>query len=190
MGELSLYSWISLGLVSSFYGVISWTIIKSGAKANLATWISWLLMDLAILAGMLQRKADVLLIATYTLGTLLVVIVCALGRPDFKWGQTEKVCISLVVVVIVVWALTGSAEVAICISLVAITIGSFPMAKGLWENPANEKLLPWVLVALGTFFSVLDIKNWTFVQAATPVWCLILQSTTVWLITRRTAPAV
>ena len=103
------------------------------------------------------------------------------------WTRIDTAFVAVVVAAIAGWALTGNPEIAIILSLLAISAGSVPMIINIWRNPRNEVILPWILFWLGGLAGVLAITSWTIVGAATQILFLVFQSTVVALILRKYA---
>jgi hypothetical protein len=185
MNKLELYAWISFVLACFAYVPYVWMTLKSTTKPTVASWICWFMMDFAILAATYLAGANYLQMVAFVMGTTFVISACFYKKAMVGWTKTDSFCTVMVAIAIGLWALSGSPEFAIVISLTAMTIGSYPMWKNIWIDPSRESLLPWSIVMASTVFSLLAAKSWTITEALTPVWFLIIQAFTILLISRK-----
>ena len=160
-------------------------VLKSETRPTISSWISWGLMDGTVLAGMIAQHEIAWQMVAYVLGVGAVISASLMKNASLNWTRMDTVCVAIVSASVAGWAFTGDADIAIVLSLLAAVVGSIPMVVNTLKNPANEHLLPWLLVLVGGISGVLAITNWSIAGAATPVTFLILQGAFVALIARK-----
>lgn len=144
-------------------------ILRHGKRPTISTWLSWLVMDSAILAGMIAKGDIAYQMVAYVIGVCAVLAACMYKRTKVGWNGLDTLCMGLVFLAVVLWYYSGDADIAIVLSLVAISIGCVPMFQNVIKDPEREPLLPWVLNLTGAVFGIFAIKHLTIAGAATPI---------------------
>jgi hypothetical protein len=163
---------IFTALAYVFYVVM--TLVKP-ARPTLSTWISWLIMDGALLAGMIAKNVFAIQMYVYPIGCVAVILACLCRKAGMGWTRFDSICVALVIIAVGLWYLSGNADIAIIVSIVAILIGTLPLFWHVWEDPSVEPLTPWVLVAIGGISGVIAIQHLTIADALTPIVFGIVQ---------------
>ena len=161
------------------------SVLQSTSRPTLSAWLSWWIMDLAILAGMYAKEAVAVQMVAYVIGCAFVIGACLWRRADLGWTPLDSKCMALVLGALVLWALSGDANFAIVMSLVAIAASCVPLIKNLWHDPTREPLLPWILITIGGIFGVAAIPKWTIADALTPIVFALFQIVCLSLMARR-----
>ncbi len=185
MDLLSTFAVLSFVFSVAAYVPYTRAVLYSSAKPTLSTWLSWWIMDFAILAGMFAKHAVAMQMIAYVVGCAFVIGACFWRKAILGWTRLDSICMLLVVCAIVLWALSGDANFAIVMSLIAMCIGTVPMLVNVSHAPAREPFLPWILVLIGGLFGVAAIPKWTIAAALTPVVFAIVQVAFVLLISRK-----
>lgn len=189
MELLSIFA--TLSFIFSTLAYVPYTIstLTSSTRPTLSTWLSWWIMDVAILAGMFVKGAVALQMLAYVIGCAFVIGACLWRGANVGWTKVDTICMVFVLIAIVLWALSGDANFAIVLSLSAVLIGCVPMLKNILKDPAREPLFPWILVMVGGLFGIAAIPQWTIANALTPVVFAIIQVFFVILISRKFLPS-
>lgn len=172
----------------ALYAPYAKSIIAQSARPTLSSWISWLIMDIAILAAMVAQKAIAWQMVAYALGCGFIICVTLWKGGTLGWKRLDSICVGLVAVAAILWWQSGDPDVAIVVNLAAMIIGSVPLWQNLREDPMREPFLPWCLALAGGIFGVLAIPALSIAGALTPVVFLLLQLYTIALIARRWFP--
>ncbi|MBI2108708.1 MAG: hypothetical protein HYT93_00805 [Parcubacteria group bacterium] len=162
--------------------------LRSTAKPTLSVWIAWVLIDVAILAGMIAKEKVAPQMIAYVLGLGIIIgaIVYKFKRnATMGWTGTDWTCLVLVCVAILLWGVADDPNLAIFLSIVAGTIGTIPLFLNIWRDPLREPPLPWIFVAIGGIFGVLAMPDTTIAGALSPVCFLVLQGEILLLISRK-----
>ncbi len=184
-GEITFFAILSFVFSSFAYVPYIRGVLASTTKPTLSTWISWGLMDLAILGGMIQSGTIAWQMVSYVIGVGLVIAVCLYKGAVLGWHKLDTQCVSIVAAAVVLWLATGSPEVAIVLGLVAAVFGSIPMITNLINGHGKESLPAWSLVFAGGICGVLAIPSYTIASALTPVVFVIIQGVVIGLILTR-----
>lgn len=159
--------------------------VLHSARPTLSAWISWGLMDGAILAAMICAGEIAWQMVAYVIGVVVVLAVSIYKKAILDWKRLDTYCMAIVVIAVALWAISGNPNIAIILSLVAITVGCIPLIANVWKDPSREPLLPWLLITIGGIFGVLAIREWNIAAALTPVWFFALMSLFVLLLMRK-----
>lgn len=185
MDVLSIFATLAFALSAAAYVPYIASILRSNKQPTLSTWVSWGLMDVAILAGMVTAGEIAWQMVAYVIGVSLVIGASLYKCATIGWTHLDSGCLTIVTVAIGLWVVTGDPNIAIILSLVAVTVGTVPMVVNIWKDPVREAIFPWLLFLAGGIFGVLAIPTWNIAAALTPVWFLVLQVAIVLLIARK-----
>jgi hypothetical protein len=126
-----------------------------------------------------------LMVETLAKGALLVLYACTKVRAPLGWWWLDTVCVALVVTAMVAWALSGDADVGICITGTAFCISTIPMLANMHRHPQREPLGPWIISFCGACFGVAAIPAWTIKDALTPAIFFVLGLAVVLILVRK-----
>lgn len=155
-------------------------------RPTISSWISWFVMDAAILAGIIAAGETAWQIAACTVGAFCVIATILLKRTfTMNWTKLDFFCFGTVLFSAIVWIVSGNPNFGIVINVMAVTIGTIPMYRNLLKDPSIEPLLPWALVSIGGIFGILAIESWNLAAALAPVCFLSLQLAAVSMICRK-----
>lgn len=181
----SVFAILAFLLSASAYVPYVISVLTSDARPTISSWISWLLMDAAILAGMIVANEIAWQMVAYIVGAICVIGVSVYKGAALGWNWIDSISLVIVIIAVGLWGISGNPNVAIVLSLIAITIGSIPTVVNLWKTPTREPLLPWILILAGGICGVLAIPALNIAAALAPLWFFILQFLVVSLILRR-----
>lgn len=169
------------------YGPYAMSIIKNkDTRPTISSWLSWLIMDAAALAGTIAAKETSWQLVAYTFGCFLVIGTCLYkGSISLKWTRIDLICLGIVAMAAVLWPISGNPNVAIVLNVSGIIVGTLPMWKNVWEEPRREPFMPSILSLIGCVFGVLAISQWIIATAFPALTFLFLQTSTVLMICRR-----
>lgn len=179
---------LSLAFTGLAYVFYVRAILKSDTRPTISSWVSWLLMDAAIFAAMKQSGTFSVQMLTFVVGSAVVISVCLIKQASVGWRRLDTICVGIVALAMVMWAATGSAKLAILLSIVAAVVGSIPMLINTWKEPHNEALTPWVFVLIGTTCALFGLDVWTFESSSAQFTFVVLQVIFLGLIVRKYFP--
>ena len=163
-------------------------VLENKARPTMSVWIAWLIIDTAILAGMIATDKVALQMVAYVMGLGLVlgaIIYKCRRNVTMGWTTADWICLVLVCIAILLWGVSEDPNLAIFFSIVAGVVGTIPLFLNIWRDPPREPALPWILVAIGGTFGVLAMPDDTIAGALSPVCFLVLQVEILLLISRK-----
>lgn len=172
--NLSWFALLAFLLSAGSYIPYVRAIFGGKARPTISAWLSWFIVDAAIFFAAAVQGEVLYQVAAYVVGCLIIIGACLYIRAPLGWTRLDTICTALVVVAIILWVSTGDADVAIVIGLTAMTIGSLPMFVNVWQDPAREPILPWLLNLGGALCGFAAIEHWTIAGALSPVIFLSL----------------
>ncbi len=145
--------------------------IQGEVVPNRASWLVWFVQDVllaasAIMAGV-GPAAVMPVVWGLGAGAMLILSVTK-GTPGAFTGL-EKACLVLSGLGLLLWATTGSPRLALVAGVSAACIGGLPTVVKAWVKPWTETMSGWSLLTLGTVFSSLAIREWTFDSGLLPI---------------------
>jgi len=172
--EILIWSSSLLALLL-YYPLIS-GILRGEIKQSVATWILWVSLDAIALVSIILQKGNYLLLVFYcTCGTL--VTLSLVYKRLFKWTRFETFVLSLVIVCLVVWSLSGSRWATIA-STIAVCISGCPQIRDSWRTPDRTIGLIYIGYVLANSLSFFGGKIWTIEERFYPgmmaLLCLVI----------------
>lgn len=172
---LSGYGLLVILTSIALYGIYVAGIRQRKDPPPIAAWGLWLVLDVVATGAEIARGVFNIQLLCYTVGTL---VVCAalLRHPNKSWDKLwDTATAAIVGLSIVAWMATGEGLAGLIFSLLGMTIAAGPLVRAILKG-ADEPLLPWVLVAMGSFFNLLDG------HVLSSVWLGVLQFAIIMLI--------
>ncbi len=169
---MNTYNVLSLTLATILYLYLAYQIKKGCAEQNLATWISWGLLDTVAGISLFVQHGNWYLLSVYIAGCILIII-CIIGSAKFTWGWVEIVCFALVVVSIVIWKLSSPAYATI-ISTTGVAIACYPQIKDAILRPKTAPADIYIGFVIVNALSTAAGKSWTIDERLYPGVCTVL----------------
>lgn len=182
MRWIEIWALLAFMLSVTSYIPYLYAVMTDKTKPTLSAWVSWGLMDCAILAGMYQADTIAWQMVAYLSGVGLVLAASIYKGAALGWTRFDTACVSMVAVAAVGWLITNSAELMISLAVAATVIGTIPLIRNLISGKGTESLLAWVLVLIGGIFGVLAIPHMSIAGALMPVVFVLVQTLVVTLI--------
>lgn len=163
-----IFSVLAGVLAAIAYFPYIYAILKKGAKPCQATWFTWAILDIVIVAGMIAKRALNGQMAMMTAGALVVAILSVkYGKRGWNWIDVS--CLAGAAAGIFFWWLSGDPVVGLLIVLGVNCLGSFPTFVSIWEDPKRESCLAWLTAWLSSLLATAAIPAWTIADAAQPI---------------------
>lgn|GEM_PF-1161833 len=173
-GSVTVYDLLAFGFSAAAYVPYVRGILKRTTLPTMSSWISWLIMDTAILVAALAKHELPYQLTAYIVGCVVVIGTNLYVKASLGWTKLDSFCVGLVILAAVLWSQSGDPNVAIVLSLTAMFVGSISMCINDWADPHRESSLAWLCNLGGAIFGVCAIKNWTIAGALSPVFFLTL----------------
>jgi hypothetical protein len=165
------------------------SIVRKEIHLNIATWLSWVLLDTTTLVVSLVADANFpALVFAFTICAWGVLILI-LKSGVWKWGPIETASLLLVLVSLFVWLTAGPAP-----ALIALVIGTYgaaglPTLYDAYKNPERRQALPWYFFALGGALNVVGavyvVGTWKIIDSLFPTVAAIFNGLVGILHTRK-----
>ena len=156
-------------------------ILRKKTTPAKATWIIWAFLDIIILAGMYTANAMNNQILASCVGASIVSLLSfKYGIPG--WTKTDKLCMSMAVVGIVLWKIFENPILGIMVSLIVIFLGSVPTFISALENPSRENKTTWIIFFISCVCALIAIPHWTLEDAAQPIIFFIIELIMVYIL--------
>ena len=169
---MELFTVLSGLTIAVAYVPFIWGTIQGRVVPNRASWIVWFVQDVLIAASAAMAGAGLAVVVmpvAWGLGAAVVLVLSLTKGTRGAFSGLEKACLILSGLGLLLWATTGSARMALVASVGAALIGGIPTLIKAWSKPWTEPASGWLLLILGTVFSALAIREWTFDSGFLPV---------------------
>lgn len=163
---MDIYNILGVTLASLLYIYLFQQIRKGGVEQNLATWVSWGLLDIVAGVSLYVQGGNWYLLAIYIAGSL-VISTCIFRSAKFMWGLTETVCSVLVVISIIMWAQSGPWYATI-ISTVGVAFATLPQLKDAIVNPSTSSPEVYIGFTVVNVLATVGGKAWTIEERLYP----------------------
>lgn len=152
--------------------------IQGSVVPNRASWIVWFVQDVLLAASAIMAGVGpaAVMPVVWGLGAGMMLILSVTKGARGAFTGLEKACLVLSGLGLLLWATTGSPRLALVAGVSAAVIGGFPTVVKAWVKPWTETMSGWLLLILGTVFSSLAIREWTFDSGLLPVVIGLFQS--------------
>lgn len=163
-----------------------YSILRGETKPARATWFIWSVVTIMLFVSYkdVGGGTAIWLSLGYVFGvgaTALLSIKYGTGG----WTILDKVVIAGCIVTIVMWYLTGSALVALVMTMITDLLGGFPTIRHSYYLPQEESSSAWIIGSLANAVNLLAIERWDFTHAAYPVYLLAMVGIITWLVVFR-----
>jgi len=144
---------------------------KRNTQPNVVSWFIWLL--LAIMLGYSYyasgARETVLIYVASVIGNSCVIIM-AIKRGNITWNKRDVYYLLTGVLIVAVWKISGSPQIAQYSSLSLHLIGAIPTFKKTWEKPHDESILAWFVFNVANMINILAIKKWVVKIYLSPIY--------------------
>jgi Zn-dependent protease with chaperone function len=169
---VNIYNIMSLSLAAILYVYLARQIRKGTAEQNLATWLSWGLLDTVAGVSLFAQHGNWYLLSVYV-ASCIMIICCIIGSAKFTWGKVETICFLLVVVSIVIWTQSG-AWYATIISTFGVAVATYPQIKDAVLRPKTAPAEVYLGFVAVNALATLAGKGWTIEERLYPAVCTVL----------------
>ena len=174
MQKHEIFNWLALAFSAVAYVFYIVPILRKKETTTLSTWMSWFVMDSAVLVAMIDEHKVAYQLIAYSIGCVAVMLAAWKVGAASGWSRVDSTCTVLVILAAALWGVTGGPGLAVAIELFAMSIGSIPLFIHFWESPKPISPWPWLGNLVGAAFAIPAVTSWDVVGAAAPVTFLIL----------------
>ena len=158
-----------------FSGLYLFATLKGSVKPNKVTWLIWAVAPLISAFASFSAGVSWATLPVFAsgLGPLLIFF-ASFFNPSAYWKVTvfDLLCGGCSILALIAWALTQDANVAIFLSLSADALAALPTLVKGWRFPETENGWLYLGSALSAAASFTEIKAWSFVEIAFPLYLI------------------
>lgn len=180
MADFNVFASLALIVSISAYIPYLLAVWQGKTKPKRMTWLVWGMVDTIIFGAMLVQNELAPQMLAYVFGAAAILGLSFFKGGEGGWTREDQLVFAGSMIAMALWFFL-TANAAIVMSLVAISIGTIPTWKRLWQDPSSEPFLPWVLFLVGGFFGLLAIQEWTLASALGPGMFFLFQGVMVYL---------
>lgn len=190
------------GVISSLLtltggGIYIVNIIHKKIQPAQSTWIIWTLVNSCVFASYVVanlqfHSANQLLDIVFILGKLPTtwfilgnilncgaIMIIAFYYGTAGWTIIDKVCLGATLLSLVVWYLTGSALSALLMNMIIDLIGAAATIYSCYTRQSKEVISSWIFFSLSAFVALGSIRQFSFSEAALPLYILLSNITII-----------
>lgn len=159
---------------------------RGDTKPNRATWWIWTLVGILTIASYRSSGADqtIWLAVAYAFCPFVIAIF-SIRYGQGGWDRTDRACLLLTGISLIVWWALQSALAALLIHIFIDFLGLIPTLKKVYFQPRTESRLAWTLAWSGCVINMFAVEEWTLAIAAHPIYHLLSSFAVVVLIWRK-----
>ena len=170
-----------IGIVSGILAAVSVIpyikdILHGSTRPNVVSWFLWtLLLLISILAQMSAGASwSVIFLIGDFVGTFSIFWLCLIGYGYRQYGYLELSCLTLAIVAIISWQLTGQPILAIVLSIVADIMASVPTVVKAYLDPWSEHSSTWLIIAGSSVLAILSTRVFDGVNLLFPMYIFLI----------------
>lgn len=169
---MDIYNTLGVTLASFLYICLFRQIREGSTEQNLATWVSWGLLDIVAGVSLYVQGGNWYLLAIYVGGSIVIsarIFSCA----KFTLGWIEAICFLLVVASIVFWIKSNDPSYATIISTVGVAVATLPQLKDTIVKPATSSPEIYSGFTIVNVLATIGGKAWTIEERLYPGVCTV-----------------
>lgn len=174
MTALQFFGYLSaiIGTIASFPYIRD--ILKGKTKPERASWFIWTVLGTIAFFSQLEKGATNSLWLV-GVGTLSVLVVSILSIKFGSGGLARRDIFSLIFAVlgILLWFFTKDSTIALIITILVGSTGSFLTVVKSYEDPESETISTWLLVSVAGIFSALSVGRWNLILLIYPTYIFL-----------------
>lgn len=149
-------------------------------KPNRVSWFLWALAPILGTIAALSAHADVwVTVRIFVAGFIpLTVFIFSFVNPNSYWKLTrfDYFCGAFAVAGLILWASTGSPQIAVLFLAAADGFAALPTIIKAWKNPETETGFTYLAGLVGTILVLPSIPVWNIQNSAFQIYLLIVNS--------------
>ena len=160
------------GVVAGVLSVVAffpyvYSIIKGKTKPARATWFIWTAVTVMLFLSYkdVGGGSAIWLSLGYVIGVGVTALL-SIKYGKGGWSFLDRAVLALSILVIFIWWGTGSALLALVMTMFADVLGAIPTIKHSYLNPEEESRIAWSIGLFANFINLFAIEAWDFTHAA------------------------
>jgi len=174
MSTLQIFGYLAALL--SIFAVLPYIrdILKGKTKPERASWFIWTVLgSIAFFSQLAKGATNSLWVVG--VGTFCVLIVSILSIKFGTGGFARRDKISLIIAAIglLLWFFTKEAAIALYITILVGSTGSFLTVVKSYEDPESETISTWIIAFISGIFAALSVGEWSFILLIYPLYIFL-----------------
>jgi len=180
-------NWVYLGTAIGALGTAVYLrdTLRGTTKPHRVTWLLWAFAPLLAAAVELDDGVGLRALPTFMIGFMpLLVFIGSFHNPaaDWKIRRIDYACGVMSVVGTIVWLVTRNGILAISAAIAADFLAGIPTLMKSWSHPKTETVYSYLGAVISMAILLLTITDWTFEEAAFPIFIVCVASVEVFLV--------
>ena len=186
-GTVISVNWIYLGTAVGALGTAVYLrdTLRGTTKPHRVTWLLWAIAPLLAAAVELDDGVGLRALPTFMVGFMpLLVFIGSFHNPaaDWKIRRIDYACGVMSAVGTIVWLVTRNGILAISAAIAADFLAGIPTLMKSWTHPETETVYSYLGAVISMAIVLLTITQWTFEEAAFPIFIVCVGSVEVFLV--------
>jgi hypothetical protein len=159
--------------------------LRGTTKPNRVTWLLWAFAPLLAAVVEFDDGVGLRALPTFMIGFMpLLVFIGSFHSPGAVWRirRIDYACGVMSVVGTVVWLVTRNGILAISAAIAADFLAGIPTLMKSWTHPESETVYSYLGAVISMAILLLTITQWTFEEAAFPIFIVCVASVEVVLV--------
>ena len=157
-----------IALVASIPYIID--IIRGNTKPQRMAWVIFIVLSgISFFAQLSAGATDSLWFPLVLFVQSIIIFVLTIKFGIGGFGKFDVLSLVLAVLIMVIWAVTKSAAIAIVCGVAVNTIGKVLVAAKVYKYPKTEYLPTWVWSAIASAFAVLAVGELDWILILSPL---------------------
>ncbi len=145
-------------------------IVKGNTKPQRMAWVIFItLSGISFFAQLAEGATNSLWFPLVLFVQAIIIFTLTIKFGVGGFGKFDILSLLLAVLIMIVWAVTKSAALAIICSVAVNTIGKILVAVKVYKKPHTEYVPTWAWSAVASVFAVLAVGNLDWVLIITPL---------------------
>lgn len=152
-----------LGIIAGFFLIAGYVpyiyeVLKGTDVPNQASWLIWCLSTVTILFGVHETgTTEAIWVPVADAIGCSVIFILSLKFGVRNWSKTDKVSLSVCLLSLIVWWLSGNILVALIANLLIYISGYIPTIKKSTKNPEQESFIAWTFFLVGVLLNLVTV---------------------------------
>jgi len=149
-------------------------ILKGKTKPERASWFIWTILGIIAFLSQLAKGAtnSLWLVGASVFGAF-VIAVLSLRYGTGGFTKRDKISLSIAGLGILLWFFTKEASLALYITILVNSVGSYLTTIKAFTHPNSETLSTWILATFSGIFSALSVGKLSFILLIYPLYVVI-----------------
>lgn len=180
---------ISAALLQGLAFIVYLRQVRFGSSVpNPASWTVWAFLATLNALTFWKASGDALATMQFFTGGVMCIAVFVYSLYAGKFAKLDtqaKVVLGIGLVACLVWWVLQDASYANIIVAFGFAVSSYPTIRGVWQNPQNEKSLPWFMWTVAFTLTLANVvTRWKgqYISLIMPIECIVIHGVVTFLV--------